>query len=161
MLRVIINENLIIKWYDCTDSFPPLGNIFSTTSTINTNFSYLNDDNGVNDDFIWHTIYKNLRENIFILYRKPQKTLQKVFCKFSYKLFFVHSQISPVLYFTARPEQGRGITEYKIVNNIHTLETRFILFFGRKILSKKAMLRITNQRIPWILGRNFKFLVQF
>lgn len=38
---------------------------------------------------------------------------------------FLHSQISSVLYFAARPEQGRGITKYPIVNNFHTLLTRF------------------------------------
>lgn len=38
-----------------------------------------------------------------------------------------HSQISPVLYFAARPEQGRGITKLWIIS-IPTLETRFSIF---------------------------------
>jgi hypothetical protein len=44
-------------------------------------------------------------------------------------LIFVHSQMSPVLYFTARPEQGRGITEIKFtfvnIKKFMTLVTRF------------------------------------
>lgn len=38
----------------------------------------------------------------------------------------VHSQICSVLYFTARPEQGRGITDYKFVNNEYTMRHVFI-----------------------------------